>query len=169
METFPKTAKEVSALTDGQCGERLMAMKQALFKVAYGLLDAAADREDAVSEAMRKALLKHRWLRDEAKFEAWAMRIMINECYTLLRKKKRELPMAELPERIAPESADRALHDAILALPTDMRLPVILHYMDGYALGEVSAMLRVPVGTLKSRLSRARAQLRDALAGEGCK
>jgi len=153
-------------MTSDQCAERLMAMRDKLFRVSYGLLRNAADREDAVSETVRKALTQYTRLRDDTRFEAWAMRIMIHECYTLLRKKQRELPMADLPERATPQNGETELRESIHALPIELRLPVILHYMDGYALSEISAMLRVPEGTLKSRLSRAREKLRHALTEE---
>lgn len=154
-------------MTIDQCAERLMAMRDKLFRVGYGLLRVEADREDAVSETIRKALARRAGLRDEARFEAWVMRIMIHECYALLRKKRREFPVMELPERGNGRAGDAALKDAILELPVELRLPVILHYMDGYTLAEISAMLNVPEGTLKSRLSRARAKLRHELIEEG--
>ncbi len=141
-------------------------MKEKMYRVSYGLLRDAADREDAVAEAVRKALLKRGSLRDESAMEAWLMRILINECYSLGRKKARELPMAEIPDRIAPESANAELHDAILSLQLDLRAPVILHYMDGYPLEMVARMLNVPLGTVKTRLMRARKQLKIALTEE---
>ena len=56
-----------------------------------------------------------------------------------------------------------ALHDAIAHLDDKLRLPVVLHYMEGYRVDEIAKMLRLPSGTVKSRLMRARARLKDML------
>lgn len=141
-------------------------MKQKMFRVAYGLLRDASDREDAVSEAIRKALAKRDKLRDDQAMEAWLMRILINECYTIGRKKSREVPVETLPERVAPDEANPELHDAILALPEELRTVVILHYMDGYPLKMVAEITRTPLNTVKTRLLRARKQLRISLTEE---
>ena len=153
-------------MTNQEFAARVMAMKQKLFHVAYGLLRDPSDQEDAVSEAIGKALLKRTKLRDERAFEGWLMRILINECHAIGRRKARELPVAELPERITPKDANPELHDAILALPEALREVVILHYMDGYPLEAVGTMLRLPLGTVKTRLMRARGQLRTLLTEE---
>lgn len=153
-------------MTSDEFAARALAMKEKMYRVTYGLLRDGADREDAVSEAVRKALQKRSGLRDERAMEAWLMRILINECYSIGRKKARELPMAELPDRPAPEGANSELHDAILGLPLDLRAPVILHYMDGYPLDMVAQMLNAPLGTVKTRLMRARRQLKTALTEE---
>jgi RNA polymerase sigma-70 factor (ECF subfamily) len=82
------------------------------------------------------------------------------------RKHKRVHCLHEVPERAAPWDATAALREAVLSLPVKLRLPVILHYMDGYPLSDVARALRVPEGTVKSRLARAREQLRDVLSEE---
>lgn len=153
-------------MTSEQFAARALSMKQKLFRVAYGLLRDPSDREDAVSEAIRKALVQREKLRDESKMEAWLMRILINECHTIGRKKARELPVERVPERAAPAGANPELHDAILALPVDLRTAVILHYMDGYPLEMIAEMTRAPLNTVKTRLLRARRQLRVALTEE---
>lgn len=153
-------------MTNEAFSMRVLQMKQKLFRVAYGLLRNPADQEDAVSEAIRKAFQGQGKLRDEAAFEGWLMRILINECHTIGRRKARELPIAEISEQIAPDGANPALHDAILALPEDLRLPIILHYMDGYPLEMIADMQGIPLGTVKTRLMRARHKLKELLTGE---
>ena len=144
-------------------GERIIALTGMLYRVTYGLLNNEADREDAVQSAIEKGWRKASSLRDEKKLKAWLTKILINECYTLLRKKKREIPVAELPE--PPEAeASPDLRETVLALPDELRLPIMLHYMEGFSIKEIAAMLRWPQGTVLSRMNRARKQLKNILS-----
>lgn len=153
-------------LTEAEFAGRVVEMRGTLYRVCYGLLRREADREDAVSECVRKALLKRETLRDEDAFRAWLIRILVNECHSIHRRSVRETLVDQVPERAAPRDATAALREAVLSLPEKLRLPVILHYMDGYPLSGVARALRVPEGTVKSRLARARERLRDFLSDE---
>ena len=149
-----------------QFARRVEAMQGALYHVAYGLLLNRADCADAVQEALLHAWEKRASLREERYFETWLIRILINECYTMLRRRRTTLPLDSLPEPVAPPDADPALHDAIARLDKKLRLPVVLHYMEGYGLDDIARMLRVPTGTIKTRMARARALLRLQLTDE---
>lgn len=146
--------------------QRILDMRPTLYRVSYGLLAAESDREDAVQSAILKAWQRRGTLRNDDAFQSWAVRILINECYNILRAGKRLYPMDELPERPAPPQSDSMLHDALMALPDKLRLPVVLHYMEGYRVDELARMLRLPQGTVKSRLRKARLQLKTILAEE---
>ena len=146
--------------------QRVEAMQGALYRVAYGLLLNRADCADAVQEALLRAWEKRGSLRETAYFETWLTRILINECYGMLRRRRAALPLDGLPEPAAPPDADPALHDAIARLDRKLRLPVVLHYMEGYGVDDIARMLRVPSGTIKTRLARARALLRLQLTDE---
>ena len=145
---------------------RTEAMQGALYRVAYGLLLNRADCADAVQEALLRAWEKRGSLREAAYFETWLTRILINECYSMLRRRRAALPLDGIPDPAAPPDADPALHDAIARLEAKLRLPVVLHYMEGYGINDIARMLRVPVGTVKTRMARARALLRLQLTDE---
>ena len=149
-----------------QFAERVEAMQGALYRVAYGLLLNRADCADAVQDALLRAWEKRRTLKNEAFFGTWLTRILINECYAVLRRRKTALPIDALPEPAAPPDADPALHDAIARLDEKLRLPIVLYYMEGYAVKDIARMLRLPAGTVKTRLARARALLRLQLSDE---
>lgn len=153
-------------MTSEVFAQRIVAMQPTLYRVSYGLLRQPHDRDDAVQECIRKAWEKQARLRDERVMKAWVIRILINECYNVLRHRQREMPSEELPEPPAPPDAHPALHDAVLRLNDKLRVPVVLHYMEGYELAEIAGMLRVPTGTIKTRLSRARKLLREMLGEE---
>jgi len=145
---------------------RTLGMTATLYRVGYAMLSSPPDREDAVQEALKRAWEKRGRLRDERYFETWVVRILINVCRDLYRRKRRETPVADLPERAAPPGADPDLHDAILRLPEALRLPLVLHYMEGYGVSEIAGMLRLPGGTVKTRLRKARSLLKRMLYEE---
>ncbi len=155
--------------------DNIIALTDTLYRVSYGILGNRDDQADAVQECLRRALQKRETLRDDRLLTTWLVRILINECYTLLRRRQRELPFneeAEIAEDIAdtpPPLADGELYDALMSLPDKYRLPVMLHYIEGYAMKEIAAMLRMPEGTVKTRLRHARGLLKEMLEDEeGC-
>lgn len=142
---------------------RVLAVEGRLYRIACGLLREPQDRCDAVQEAVLKAWRSLPRLRDEALLETWLTRILINECHNLLRAKGRLVPLEGVPEPPAPDGGDARLREALLALPEKLRLPVLLHYMEGYRTREIARILRVPEGTVKTRLNKAREELRRML------
>lgn len=145
---------------------RALDMTETLYRVSYAMLSRPSDREDAVQEALKRAWEKRGRLRGEQYFETWVVRILINVCRDLYRRKHREIPVESFPDRAAPPGADPDLHDAILRLPETLRLPLVLHYMEGYAVDEIAGMLRLPAGTVKTRMRKARALLKHVLYEE---
>ena len=147
--------------------DEVKAAERSLYRVARSYLASDADAADAVQNALGKAWMKRGSLRDERFFRTWLTRIVINECVTLARHRKRFVPMAEPPEPPpAPEEGElRDLRRAMAALPPVQRVTVTLFYLDGYTIAEIASMLRLPQGTVKNRLFRARKQLRIDLKG----
>lgn len=90
-------------MTEAEFAGRVIAMQDALYRVSTTILPRLCDREDAVQSAIEKALRKRGRLRDEAALEKWLMRIVINECYTIHRRRRREVlcgdPAARAPAR----------------------------------------------------------------------
>lgn len=153
-------------MTDSEFAGQIVAMTDTLYRVSYAYLREKCDREDAVQGCVEKAWRKRTALRDERYMKTWVIRILINECLNILRRNKRETPLDRLPERAAPPGADAELHDALMRLPCALRAPVVLHYMENYDTREIAKMLRVPHGTVKTRMRRARTLLKDMLKEE---
>ncbi|MDD6041692.1 MAG: RNA polymerase sigma factor [Clostridia bacterium] len=107
-------------------------------------------------------------LREERMFSTWLMRIVINECKTLLRKRRRMILLEQLPEQAfqMPADADGNLYAALFSLPEKNRVPLVLSALEGYTLSEIAQMLHLPVNTVKTRVSRARQQLRQEVADD---
>lgn len=146
-------AQEVRSLTD------------TAFAVSYLILGNKADCEDAMSEAVLRAFESRGKLKKRESFRAWFLRILRNEAYDTLRRRRRLTPVEELPDGPAPEndSAGRLdLHAALGRLTEDQRTALLLQ-QEGYELSEIGDILDVPVGTVKSRLARAKQTLRTQL------
>ena len=150
-------------MTQEEFSERIVAMQDTLYRVATTILPQLCDREDAVQEAIIKAWQKQGRLRDARAMRAWVIRILINECYTLLRRRWHEAPCDTLPEREAAPDAVPEVYQLFTSLAEKYRLPMVLYYVEGYSVKEAARMLRLPQGTLKSQLHRGRMLLRDKL------
>lgn len=148
-------------MTHEEFAGRIVAMQGTLYRVASSILPQLCDREDAVQSCIEKAWRKQASLRDASRLEGWVTRILINECYSLLRMRRREMPMDAMPEPAAPPGSDPDLYRFFSGLPDKLRLPMVLHYLEGYDVQEVAAMLRLPEGTIKSRLARGRKKMKQ--------
>ena len=138
-----------------------------LFRTAYSILSSRPDAEDAVQQALLNAW-KARGKAREGAERAWITRILINECYNILRARRRSVPMDPLPqEAVSPlHPSDTGLYDAIASLPENLRTPFLLKYMEGMTEKEVAAALVLPLSSVKHRLFRARKALQKTLNEE---
>ncbi len=135
-----------------------------LYRVSHALLLRLADRQDAVQNTILKAWQHKDRLRDESKFKTFLLKVLTNECRTLLRKTRREA-FVPIPET-GVSLPDASLREAVAALPPKLRAAFVLHYVEGASEVEIAYILNIPKGTVKSRLSRARLLLRQALLEE---
>ncbi len=145
--------------------QRVRACERRLYRVARTMLPQESDCEDAVQEALLRAWDRLDTLREEAWFETWLIRILINQCKAFYRRRPPE--PAELTGDIpqAP-SEESPLLEALMTLPRKQRVALELHYIEGYSVAETARVLRLPEGTVKWRLKRGREQLREALNRE---
>ncbi len=147
-------------------------MERSLFCIARSFSLSFADCDDVLQESALKAWQCRGQLKQKAYFKTWATRILINECKKMLKKNRRVLPVAEIPENHMPvhtredECLDMMLHDALYALEIKYRLPLTLKYRDGYSVEEIARILRLPSGTVTTRLYRARNRMKQILTGE---
>ena len=147
--------------------QRVFSVNDKLYRIAYGQLRNVHDCCDAVQEAILKAWSSRDKLRKQEYFESRLIRILINECHNLQRRRKRVSPMETIPEQAScapPDISD--VHDAVLALDEKYRLPLILHYMSGDTTEEIGRILHLPTGTVRSRLRRARERLKTELESQ---
>jgi RNA polymerase sigma-70 factor, ECF subfamily len=137
---------------------------------AYGITGQRVRADDLAQDAVLRAFRSLRTYDVERPFGPWLKRIVLNLASDELRKLRRgEIPdgwMTEWRAAPTPESGVQSaeLLDALRALAPSRRLVIVLHYWLDLSIDEISALLDVPFGTVASRLSRARAELRESLA-----
>ena len=149
-----------------------------LYNMALRMVGGRDDAADITQEAFLRAWEKIRTLRD-APFKSWLFQIAANLCYDHFRRGRRYgvMPQDEGAGRVAtlgiatPDPQERAeasernrlVRDSIRALDHEMRLAIVLRDINGLAYEEIANVLRVPLGTVKSRIARARAQVQEQL------
>lgn len=146
--------------------ERAIALRQRQYRVAWSILRNEADCLDAMQEALTKAWAARQSLRDEALFSTWLMRILINECKTLLRKRGRQVPVAEPEPGGHADEAVPEVQRLVDELPDKLRIPFVLHHIEGYSIQEIAAMLKTTQSAVKNRAFRARSILRKTIREE---
>lgn len=155
--------------------ERLLVESSTLaFRVAYGVLRQREDAEDVAQEAFIKAHRNFRRLRDRARFRAWLVRLTWRLALDRQRTNRRRAHRDTEHSRLAPTATtsgdpavlnERVSHvwRAIDALPDRLRLPLVLFGIEGHGIEDVSRLLGLPVGTVKSRLFHAREKMKESL------
>jgi RNA polymerase sigma-70 factor (ECF subfamily) len=144
---------------------QVTAAEPTLYHISRSILKNDCDCADAVQETIVTAYGKLHSLRDERYFKTWLCRILIHECYRIYRANRNVIPLEEALQTEPPseQSRDPGLFAAIMTLREELRMVIVLHYVEGFQVAEIAGMLKIPEGTVKSRLSRARVELRSAL------
>jgi RNA polymerase sigma-70 factor (ECF subfamily) len=153
--------------------ELAYAIGDRLFTVAQRILRDIDLAEDATQQAIVTVWRELPGLRDPARFEAWAYRIVVNACYAEVRRERRWSPSLRVLDTDAgggdPELgvADRdQLERGFRRLPPEQRAVLVLqHYLD-LTLPQIAGVLGVPIGTVRSRLHYARRAMRAALEAD---
>ena len=153
-------------MTKDEFSQRIVAMMDVLYRIAWSQLRQQADREDAVQETIRRAWEKQASLKDERYMQTWVIRILLNVCRTQQRKSARLIPAEHLPAAHRDDTTDTPLLNALFTLEEKFRLPLQLRYVEGCSVTETARILRLPEGTVKSRLARGRDKLRAILNEE---
>lgn len=122
---------------------------------------------DSLQETIVKAFEARYQLRNDARFKYWIMKILTNKAYTYLKRKKR-LVFEEPVEEIAAknENSDHGLWEKVMGIEEKYRIVIILYYEQEFSTREISKILNIPEGTVRSRLARAREKLKDILEAE---
>jgi RNA polymerase sigma-70 factor (ECF subfamily) len=190
------TMDEMEWIRDAQQGDleafnRLVVAHQSrVFNTALRIMGDEDSASDATQEAFISAFRNIRRYRGGS-FQSWLLRIVTNSCYDELRRRKRrpatsiddlmtdaeadqpEAGLALASRLEGPEAAterselNRAIADCLRRLPDEFRVVAVLADVQGFEYAEVAKIVGTPLGTVKSRLARARVRLRDCLQVHG--
>ncbi len=158
---------------DRECAlERLMAeYGDQVMRTCLLYLQRRQLAEDASQETFIRAWRALDRLQSKETEKAWLLKIAVNVCKSELRSRSRRIPEAKVTEDEIPENGredqypDRTVFNAVNSLPLRYRSPVILYYYQGLPVSDIAGILHIPGATVRTRLSRARALLRNQLEG----
>jgi RNA polymerase sigma factor (sigma-70 family) len=157
---------------DNDALEELLRRHQArVYGLAYRILGNRADAADATQEVFLLLLRKLRSFKEESAFTTWLHRITVNASYDLARKKSRAPQPVEqveppVPDAIGAAEARVTVEAALAALAVEHRTALVLREIYGMSYEEIAATTKTALGTVKSRIARARLALAEKLGGE---
>ena len=147
-------------MTQQEYAVRADGLKGKLYGMAFLYLGSQSLAVDAVDEAVYRGLCACGKLRQEAHFNTWLTRILINVCNRELRRHRREVSMPELPETAREAFDSLPLREAVGRLPRELKEVVILRYFSALTLAETAQTLGIPQGTVVTRQRKALRLLR---------
>lgn len=140
--------------------------RQAMWRVAYGILRSGADAEDAVSAAVESTWRHLPRVRTKEALPAYLMRSVINAAHDELRRRKRTVPVEPLENVLAAPEADRGIADYVAEMDEKYRLPLLLKFDEEMQEKVIAAVLRLPRGTVSSRIFRGLEMIRKDVKKE---
>lgn len=174
----PELIAETLAGNQAAFGQLVTKYQDRLYHTAVHLLGSPEDALDVVQETFVQAFLKLDSFRGSSAFYTWLYRIAINQSISLRRRRKPMASVEQTRESTGQEPVDTAdgpdrrlaqheraeqVHAALAALTDEHRTILVLREMDGCDYEAIGEILNLPVGTVRSRLHRARAQLKELL------
>jgi len=171
-----KTIKNLFAAT--RLKQEFANRRNKLYRVAYSWCHDTSLADDLVQETMLKAMRNADGLRNQATLDTWLYRILLNNWHDYLRIQGRNVELYDVGDESQPEHTDNYQQSQIVArvrssverLPMSLREVVTLADFAGFSYAEIADIVDIPIGTVMSRLYRARQNLKKQLldfAGEG--
>ena len=138
-----------------------------VFRIALNYLKNRTDAEDVCQNVFLALLTEKKDFQSDDHLRNWLIRVAINECKKMLRSpwRKKESLDDHIPSMPFPEPQHSDLYYCVMALPVHYRVPLYLHYYEGYSTDEIGKILSLPGATVRTRLHRARQLLQKELKG----
>lgn len=144
----------------------IMQNMQSMYRVAFGILRTEEEIADAISNTVVIVFEKIQTLRNEEFFKTWLTRILINECYKICKQNKKIIYLENCnQEQLSYNDTyvDFETRNLVKKLDKDLKEIVVLYYFEDFSVKEISKIIKIPEGTVKSRLARARKELEKEL------
>ena len=143
--------------------------KDNIYAAAFNICKSAADAEDVVQDTFLQYYMTKKEFDDEKHIRYWILRVAINKAKNIQSsfRRKNEMSLEDYVETLTFETPEsRELFEEVLKLPEKCRVVIHLFYYEDYSVKEIAKILRVTESSVKVRLSRGRAKLKDALKEE---
>lgn len=154
-------------MTKEQLGNVILESQHQMYATAKAILKDDHDCADAIQETIVKAFAKLDTLRKDRFVKTWLMRILMNECYNICRRSEKILPIDQYMEQMETPQKEREnygeLYEAVQELREELRIPVVLYYVEDLSCREIAEMLDISEGAVQKRLVRAREKLKNRL------
>jgi RNA polymerase sigma factor (sigma-70 family) len=160
---------ELDDILKAQVGDReafgriVMRYRDLVYGICYGMTAQGVDAEDLTHEAFVEAFLKLHSLREPERFAGWLRTLTSNVCRMWHRQKKREYLDVWSDKSLDDTSRKMPLNGYFSKLSEPHRMALALHYWEGLSYEEMARFLAIPIGTVMSRLSRAKRALKDVM------
>lgn len=140
-----------------------------LYRVAKGILKNDDDALDCIQDTILNAYKGIKKLSKDEYFKTWLIKILINCCNDLIRSREKLCTYIDYSNKEDNNiNLERLqIDEAMEKLDEEMRLPVILYYFEDMSISDIANSLKIPEGTVKSRLSRARSKLKELIDYSG--
>ncbi len=142
--------------------------KISLYRIGKSILKNDTEVEDAIGETILKAYKNKNRLKNIDSFKPWIIKIMVNECYRMIKKSNR-LELVDDFEKLNIISNDNepiGLKEVVNTIGYKFASVITLFYYEDMSIKEISKVLKISEGTVKSRLSRAKVKLKEILDRE---
>lgn len=139
-----------------------------IYRVAYSWLKNSHDANDVTQDVLLKLYKSDVVFESEDHMKNWLIRVTVNQCKSVFRQPwSRAEDISDYIEQLSFEQPEYIeLFEAIMMLGKKYRLPLLLHYYEGYSTAEIAAMLKIAQSTVSVRLFRAKTKLREFLGEE---
>ncbi len=155
-------------MTKEEFTKNVLEAEKSMYCTAKAFLHNDSDCADAVQSVILTAFQKLHTLKSPEYFRTWLIRILINECKSMLRKRKYSESIEDIadPGQHFEDECGSEVYKAVNSLDEKYRIVFVLFYCEGFSVEEISGMLNISLSAVKTRLFRARNILREKLKGE---
>lgn len=167
-----ETIKKAKQGDADRIGQIILENMQTLYRVAFGILKNDDEIYDAISATTVKVFENIHTLKKEEYVNTWITRILINECYKICNKNKKIIYLENVQQKNLVHNdthEELEFKNLIRNLNDELKEIVILYYFEDFSIKEISKIIKIPEGTVKTRLSRARKKLEDTILNENKK
>lgn len=149
--------------------KQVLDAESSLYRVAKSILHNDEDCADAIQNGILKAFQKLDTLRNDRYFKTWLTRIVINECYQIIRSAPKQTTLEAYAEKeggaVCMEAEESPIMSELMQLDEKYRIPIVLHEIEGYSAKEIGKIMDLSETNVRNRLFRGKAVLRKRLEG----